>query len=108
MESIREVNNKISKETRYYISSLLSDAEQFAQAVREHWGIENSLHWVLDVSFKDDSCRVRRDNAPENFTIIKHIALNLLQKERASRKSMHSKRRLAGWNNDYLLTVLTL
>lgn len=107
VESIREVNNKISKETRYYISSLPSDAEQFAQAVREHWGIENSLHWVLDVNFKDDSCRVRRDNAPENFTIIKHIALNLLQKERASRKSMNSKRRLAGWNNDYLLTVLT-
>jgi len=102
----REVNNQVSAETRYYISSLAPDAQAFAEAVRGHWGIENSLHWVLDVNFKDDICRIRKDNAPQNFTIIKHMAYNLFQKERSSKKSMNSKRRLAGWDEQYLLRLL--
>jgi len=106
VESTREVNNQVSTETRYFISSLAPDAQEFAEAVRGHWGIENSLHWVLDVNFKDDGCRIRKDNAPQNFAIIKHMAYNLIQKERSTKKSMNSKRRLAGWDERYLLKVL--
>ena len=106
VEATREVNNQVSTETRYYISSLAPDAQQFAEAVRGHWGIENSLHWILDVNFKDDICRIRKDNAPQNFAIIKHMAYNLIQKERSTKKSMNSKRRLAGWNEQYLLKLV--
>lgn len=107
VESKREADNKISIETRYYITSLKADVKQFAEAVRGHWGIENCLHWVLDVNFKDDNSRIRKENAPQNFAIIKHAAYNLIQKEKSTKKSMNIKRRLAGWNEQYLLKVLS-
>lgn len=107
VESTREKGDKISVETRYYINSISADVKQFAEAVRGHWGIENKLHWVLDVTFKEDSCRIRTDNAPQNFAIIKHIANNLIRKENSTKKSMNVKRRLAGWDNTYLLKVIT-
>ena len=79
VESIREIDGKCSYEKRYYISSLDCDAEKFGNAVRRHWGIENSVHWVLDIAFREDESRIRKGAAPENFGAIRHIALNLLR-----------------------------
>lgn len=107
VEARRKTGDKISVETRYYISSMKADAVQFAEAVRGHWGVENSLHWVMDVNFKDDLCRIRKENAPHNFAIIKHMANNLIRKEASTKKSMNVKRRVAGWSNDYLMKVIT-
>ncbi|MCD4804878.1 MAG: ISAs1 family transposase [Desulfobacterales bacterium] len=81
-------------------------AENFAYAVRSHWAIENSLHWVLDLSFREDESRIRKDNAPENFAVLRDIALNMIKKETSLKKSIKSKRLRAGWDNNYLLKVL--
>jgi hypothetical protein len=74
--------------------------------VRSHWGIENELHWTLDLAFDEDRCRVRKDHGPENFALLRHIALNLLKQEKTCKRGMKGKRLLAGWNQDYLLKVL--
>ena len=102
----RHVGENISIETSYYISSIESDAKRFGHAVRSHWGIENSLHWVLDVSFREDDSRIRKGNAPQNFAVLRHMALNLLKKETSLKKSVKSKQLRAGWDNDYLAKVL--
>ena len=94
-------------EFRYYISSLESDAKRLLQATRSHWGIENSLHWVLDLSFREDESRVRSGNAPENLALIRHMALNLLRQDRTSKTSIKARRKKAGWDNDYLAAVLS-
>ena len=78
----REMNGKVSTENAYFISSLDSHAPTIARAIREHWGIENGLHWCLDISFHEDRCRVRKDHAPENFAIVRHMAINLLKREK--------------------------
>ncbi len=96
--SRREVNGKSSVQTRSFISSRPADAPVFAPAVRSHWGIENRLHWVLDVVFRDDDCRVRKDHARKNFTVIKHMAMNLLNRAK-QKKSLRVMRKKAGWNN---------
>ena len=102
----RHLGDDISIETSYYISSLDTDAKRFAHAVRSHWGIENSLHWVLDVSFREDDSRIRKENAPQNFAVLRHMALNLLKKETSLKKSVKSKQLRAGWDNKYLEKVL--
>jgi len=105
VESIREIGDKIESETRFYISSLAADAERQGQAIRSHWGVENSHHWVMDMVFRDDECRIRKDNAPANFTTIKHIAGNLMRRA-AGKHSMRVKRRLAAWDDAYLASLI--
>ena len=76
-------------------------------AIRGHWGIENSLHWVLDISFREDESRVRTGNAAENLALIRHMALNLLKQDNTSKVSIKGKRKRAGWDSDYLLAVIS-
>ena len=98
---------KLRNETRYFITSLSHEAQQLSQSIRGHWSIENQLHWVLDVEFNEDNSRIRKDNAPENLAIIRHIALNLLKQNKSEKGSIRSKRNRAGWDNNYLLEILT-
>ncbi len=107
VEAERTVGEKTSTERRYFISSLEgTDAEQFAWAVRGHWGIENGLHWVLDIAFREDESRVRKDQGPTNLATLRHIALNLLQQEKTAKIGVANKRLRAGWDEQYLLKVL--
>lgn len=102
----RDINGKISTETRYYITSLDGDVKDFSRAVRGHWSIENCLHWVLDVTFNEDKCRSRKDYAAENLAVIRKIVMNMLKKDN-SKGSMRLKRKRAGWDPSYLHKVLT-
>jgi predicted transposase YbfD/YdcC len=108
VQSERRINGKVSTENRYYISSLPSNAALIANAVRTHWSIENSLHWVLDVSFHEDASRIRKDNSPENMAIMRHFALNLLSRDKSSKFSMRAKRNKAAWDLAYLNRLLNL
>lgn len=107
VEAERMIKGEVTRETRYYISSRAFNAEEFGCAVRSHWGIENSLHWVLDVDFREDDCRVRKGYAAENFSVLRRIALNLIKRETTFRKSVAGRRLAASWDEKYLLRVLT-
>jgi predicted transposase YbfD/YdcC len=102
----RRINGVESVQDRYYISSLSGDAHTILQAVRHHWGIENSLHWVLDVVFREDQARMRQGDTAHNFAMLRHIALNLLQTQKSGPKSIRGKRLKAAWDNDFLLNIL--
>ena len=104
--SERTVRGTTSYETRYYISSLPPDAAHLAAAIRGHWGIENQQHWTLDMTFNEDRSRSRKGNAPDNFALLRRIALNLLKSETTKKLSLIGKRKLAGWDTAYLMRVL--
>jgi predicted transposase YbfD/YdcC len=106
VESERSLNGETTTEQRYYILSLSNNARTFGTSVRAHWGIENVVHWVLDVAFREDMSRIRMHHEPENFALIRPIALNLLRQEISFKGSIKTKRLKAGWNNTYLAKVL--
>jgi predicted transposase YbfD/YdcC len=105
VESRREINGKITDETRFYITSLVLLAEAVGPMIRAHWAIENSLHWVMDMVFRDDECRVRTDNAPANFATCRHIAYNLTRKA-PGKDSIRLRRKTAGWDDEYLASLI--
>jgi predicted transposase YbfD/YdcC len=105
VESERELNGKITRETRFYIGSIGTDAATFARAVRAHWGIENSLHWSLDMAFREDESRVRDERARENLAVLRHIAMNRLKND-DTKLGIQNKRLRAGWDEKYLAQLL--
>jgi predicted transposase YbfD/YdcC len=110
IESMRIINGIKSKETRYYITSLSPEPKHIASGIRSHWGIENSLHWVLDVTFNEDQSRIRKGNAPQNIATIKHVALNMIKNAQKSFKgtSIKALRKAAAWNNNTMSVILGL
>jgi predicted transposase YbfD/YdcC len=109
IESKREIRGKISEETRYYISSKVVNAEKMLSIIRSHWTIENSVHWILDMSFGDDQSRIRQKNAPQNMAVFRHATLNLLktaQKNLFTRESIKGLRLIAAWNEELLTKIL--
>jgi predicted transposase YbfD/YdcC len=105
VEGERHLGDRVSTEVRYYITSFGQDVGRLAEAVRGHWGIENSLHWVLDVTFREDDSRLRSGYGAENFAVIRHIALNLLKRE-PSKASLKRKRYKAALSNEFRSNVL--
>jgi predicted transposase YbfD/YdcC len=105
VESCREIGARTEHESRFYITSLPASAERIALAIRGHWGIENGLHWVMDMVFRDDECRIRTGNAPANFATIKHMASNLLR-QMPGKDSLRVKRKVAAWDDDYLAHIV--
>ena len=106
VESCREVGEKVQSDTRYCLTSLPAQGGRFSQAVRQHWGIEPALHWVFDVSLHEDACRMRQDKGAQTFSVLRHIAVNLLRRERRHKRGIQARRKRAGWDQDYLLQVL--
>ncbi|MCD6038939.1 MAG: ISAs1 family transposase [Gammaproteobacteria bacterium] len=108
VDSMRNVDNKIEREVRYYVTSLnYEKVDDFVRAVRGHWSVENNLHWSLDVSFKEDSSRVRIGHAAENLGTVRRMALSLLQKEKTRKTGIAAARKRAGWDHDFLMRVFT-
>nr|WP_294560237.1 ISAs1 family transposase [uncultured Rhodopila sp.] len=105
VESRREISGKVEQETRFYITSLAFLASLLGPIVRSHWAVENSLHWVMDMIFRSDECRIRTDHAPANFTTIKHIAYNLIRKA-SGKDSMRLRRKTAAWDDDFLASLV--
>lgn len=106
VESERFIGDSLAVEERYYLSSLPADAKLLNEVARSHWAVENSLHWVLDVTFHEDSSRIKKAHAPENFGLLRRLALCLLKQEGSAKRSIRGKRLRASWDDDYLLQVL--
>jgi predicted transposase YbfD/YdcC len=106
VETERHIGDKITYETRYYISSLPNNAKQLGNAARGHWGIENGLHWILDVAFREDDSRIRTGHAPTNLGIIRHFALNLIKSDKTKKGGVKGRRKRAGWDDKYLSQLL--
>ncbi len=106
VHSIRKTKKAEQTEIRYYILSRKMSAKQFGQAVRSHWGIENKLHWNLDVSFREDDCRIRKSNAPTNMNVVRHVAINLLRQETSIKASIVRKQLKAALSTQYLERIL--
>jgi predicted transposase YbfD/YdcC len=105
VESTREIGEKVERETRFYITSLVWLAHQLGPVIRSHWAVENSLHWVMDMIFRDDECRVRTEHAPANFTTVKHMAHNLIRRA-PGKDSLRLKRKIAAWDDDFLASLI--
>ena len=105
VESTREIGDKIERETRFYITSLVLLAHALGPIIRSHWAVENSLHWVMDMVFRDDECRIRTDHAPANFTTLKHMTHNLIRKA-PGKDSLRLKRKVAAWDDDFLASLI--
>ncbi len=105
VDSERQTGAKIEPETRYYITSARARADKLGPMVRDHWAVENSLHWVMDMTFRDDECRIRKDQAPENFVTLKHMAKNLARRA-PGRDSVRLRLKTAGWDDDYLASLI--
>ena len=106
LRSTRIIDDTETTEDRLYISSLPADAQKHNVIIRKHWGIENSLHWVLDMAFDEDHCRKRKNHAAENFAIVRHVALNLLKQQKDPKVSIRRQRLMAGWDSDYLEKII--
>jgi predicted transposase YbfD/YdcC len=106
VESVRIVRGKISVKTRYFISSIDDNIELFSRSIRSHWGIENSLHWILDVAMREDLSRIRKDNAPANFAVLRHIAVNILRQNKSKKIGIRAKQFVASMDEAYLDEVL--
>ena len=105
--SERHIGQSVSRQYRFYISSLPNDAEHLLQVKRSHWAIENGLHWVLDIAFREDDSRVRKGNGARNLGLFRHMAVNLLKNEKTAKGGIHNKRMQAAWNEQYLVKVLS-
>ncbi len=106
VRSHRRLWNQETGETRFYITSLESDAEQMSGVIRSHWGIENSLHWTLDVTYGEDASRIRKGHSPENFALLRRLSVSLLNQGRSFKGSQKMKRYKAAMDNEYLLNIL--
>lgn len=107
VEYLRQLKNgKTKQKNRYFLNSLSNSAEQLADYIRGYWSIENQLHWGLDVEFLEDNSCIKKDNAPENLAVIRHIAINLLKQNKSFKGSIKSKRNRAGWDERYLREIL--
>ena len=109
VETIRSVGGtrKVEAELRYFVTSCGDDPAVLVQAIRRHWSIENALPWVLDVTFREDDSRVRDRTAARNLALLRKIALNLVTRDRRSRASRRGRRKMAAWNDDYMLQIIT-
>jgi predicted transposase YbfD/YdcC len=106
VERTRHLWNKVTHEVQFYLSSLPADAHVLGHAIRTHWGIENQVHWTLDVTFNEDHCRIRSGNSPRNLALLRRMALNVLNQETTLKRSLRQKMKRAAMNNDYMMTVL--
>jgi len=104
---IRTIAGVETADVRYYLSSLPAKARQLVEAIRAHWGIENGLHWVLDIAFDEDHCRVRKDHGPENLAMLNRLAISLLKQDKQNKVGIACKRKMCGWHDPYLLDILT-
>ena len=106
IQAERRFPNQVEHDTRYFIASLAATPERLLDIIRSHWQIENQVHWVLDIAFRQDDNRARKANAPQNLAVLEHIALNLLKQEKSLKVGVKAKRLRAGWDPSYLLKVL--
>ena len=106
VERTRHLWNKVTHEVQFYLSSLPADAQNLGNAIRTHWGIENQVHWTLDVTFNEDHCRIHSCHSPRNLALLRRMALNALNQEKSLKRSLRQKMKRAAMNNDYMMTVL--